>query len=74
MEKNTENKLKQYEQKTEIEQKIDSKIIKSNEEINLLSNRLKKITKIKKLSLIQYTEHQEMVIHQMIIIINVMEK
>ena len=49
---NTENELKQYQQKIQIEKKIDSKIINSNDEINLLSNRLKKITKIKKLSLI----------------------
>ena len=49
---NTENELKQNQQKIQIEKKIDSKIINSNDEINLLSNRLKKITKIKKLSLI----------------------
>ena len=39
---NTENELKQYQQKIQIEKKIDSKIINSNDEINLLSNRLKK--------------------------------
>ncbi len=45
---NTENELKQYQQKIQIEQKIDSKIINSNEEINLLSNRLKKNNQNKK--------------------------
>ena len=45
---NTENELKQYQQKIQIEQKIDSKIINSNEEINLLSNRLKKNIQNKK--------------------------
>ena len=45
---NTENELKQYQQKIQIEKKIDSKIINSNEEINLLSNRLKKNNQNKK--------------------------
>jgi hypothetical protein len=45
---NTENELKQYQQKIQIEQKIDSKIINSNDEINLLSNRLKKNNENKK--------------------------
>lgn len=45
---NTENELKQNQQKIQIEKKIDSKIINSNEEINLLSNRLKKNNQNKK--------------------------
>ena len=45
---NTENELKQYQQKIQIEKKIDSKIINSNDEINLLSNRLKKNNENKK--------------------------
>lgn len=45
---NTENELKQYQQKIQIEKKIDSKIINSNDEINLLSNRLKKNNQNKK--------------------------